>query len=250
MQGKELVAVDALRDWTCAGCGGTDWLLVMEDRGPICLACADLDHLVFLPRGDAALTRRARRESGLSAVVVRFSRARRRYERQGVLVEEEALARAEAECLADADARERRRVRDQQRRANEDRVLEAELTREIGRLFPGCPAGRAAAIARHTSLRSSGRVGRTGAGRNLDPEAVTLAVIASIRHEDTGYDELLMESGDACAGASAGPARRRRRARTMADRVAGDAVIAPGGRATRPRGVGRDRLREPSGSAT
>jgi hypothetical protein len=168
----------------------------MEDRGPICLTCADLDHLVFLPAGDAALTRRARRESGLSAVVVRFSRARKRYERQGILVEEEALARAEAECLADADARERRRARDQEQRANEDRVLEAALTREISRLFPGCPAGRAAAIARHTSLRSSGRVGRTAAGRNLDPEAVTLAVIASIRHEDTGYDELLMESGD------------------------------------------------------
>jgi len=36
---------------------------------------------------------------------VRFSRARRRYERQGVLVDEAALARAEAECLSDADAR-------------------------------------------------------------------------------------------------------------------------------------------------
>ena len=62
------------------------------------MQCADLDHLVYLPAGDAALTRRAKRASRLSAVVVRFSRSRQRYERQGILVEEEALEAAEAEC--------------------------------------------------------------------------------------------------------------------------------------------------------
>jgi hypothetical protein len=30
------------------------------------------------------------------------------------------------------------------------------------------------------------------AGRALDEQAVTLAVIASVRHQDTDYDELLM----------------------------------------------------------
>lgn len=60
------------------------------------------------------------------------------------------------------------------------------------RLFPGCPAQRAQAIARHSGTRGSGRIGRTTAGRALDPEAVTLAVAASIRHQDTPYDELLM----------------------------------------------------------
>jgi hypothetical protein len=34
-------------------------------------------------------------------VVVRFSRARKRYERQGILVEEAALEQAEAQCLDD-----------------------------------------------------------------------------------------------------------------------------------------------------
>ena len=63
------------------------------------------DHLVFLPRGDAALTRRASKYSTLRAVVVRFSRSRERYERQGLLVEEAALTRAEQECLSDAEAR-------------------------------------------------------------------------------------------------------------------------------------------------
>jgi hypothetical protein len=92
----ELVVISALHDWACARChrpGGD--LLLMEGDGPICLACAGLDHLVFLPRGDTGLTRRATRASTQAAVVVRFSRARKRYERQGVLVEAEALAQAE-----------------------------------------------------------------------------------------------------------------------------------------------------------
>jgi len=188
----ELVVIQPLREWTCAECQGTGDLLIMDDPGPLCLACSDLDHLVFLPAGDAALTRRAKKASGLSAVVVRWSRTRKRYERQGVLVEDAALEQAELQCLADEDARMRRRERDQERRAAEDVQLTAKMSSEIRRLFPGCPAGRAQAIARHTSLRGSGRVGRSAAGRSLDEKAITLAVAASVRHEDTEYDALLM----------------------------------------------------------
>jgi hypothetical protein len=158
----------------------------------LCLGCADLDHLVFLPAGDAALSRRARQASGLSAVVVRFSRARKRYERQGILVEEAALEGAEAQCLADEEVRARRRERDRQRRADQDVVFEARLAEAILRLFPSCPAERAEAIARHAGTRGSGRVGRSAAGRTLDEQAVTLAVVASVRHQDTDYDALLM----------------------------------------------------------
>jgi hypothetical protein len=188
----DLVVVQPVKDWTCAECGGTGSLLIMDDKGPLCLTCADMDHLAFLPSGDAALTRRAKKASLLSAVVVRWSRARKRYERQGLLVEEAALEQAEQQCLADEDARIRRRERDAERRADEDLELLAHLVMEIARLFPGCPAVRAEAIARHTSLRGSGRVGRSAAGRSLDEKAVTLAVVASIRHEDTEYDSLLM----------------------------------------------------------
>ena len=88
------------------------------------MSCADLAHLVCLPRGDAALTRRASRYSSLKAVVVRFSRSRNRYERQGVLVEEAALARAELECLADSDARARARERRAERDAEIDKIYE------------------------------------------------------------------------------------------------------------------------------
>ena len=75
----DLVVVSPVKEWTCAVCGSEDagWL-IMEDRGPVCLACVDMDHLVFLSSGDAALTRRAKQHSRLSTVVVRFSRARKR----------------------------------------------------------------------------------------------------------------------------------------------------------------------------
>ena len=192
----DLVVVSPLKDWTCSECGGSGELLIMEGAGPLCMGCADMDHLVFLAAGDAALTRRAKRGSGLSAVVVRFSRSRRRYERQGMLVEEDALQRAEEECLADEQARARRRERDAARRAEEDLALQARMATEIARLFPGCSVQRAQAIARHAAALGSGRVGRTAAGRALDPAPIELAVAASVRHEDTSYDELLMSGLD------------------------------------------------------
>jgi hypothetical protein len=187
-----MLVIQPVREWTCAECGGTGDLMKMHDAGPLCLTCSDLDHLVFLPSGDAALTRRATKESTLSAVVVRWSRSRKRYERQGVLVEEPALALAEEQCMSDADARLRRRERDEVQRAEVDTRFQARLAEEIRRMFPGCPARRAIAIAEHTGVRGSGRVGRSAAGRALDESAIMLAVAASVRHQDTDYDSLLM----------------------------------------------------------
>ena len=141
---------------------------------------------------------------------MRFSRARERYERQGILVEEAALERAERECLVDEEVRARRRERDARRRAAEDLELLARMTAEIGRLFPGCPPERARAIAAHASVRGSGRVGRSAAARSLDPQAIELAVTAAVRHQDTRYDELLMagvERGEARAHVRDGVAR-------------------------------------------
>jgi hypothetical protein len=63
---------------SCSECGEElgrrAWITLVEDGGALCLSCADLDHLVFLPAGDAALTRRARKHSTLAAVVLRWSR--------------------------------------------------------------------------------------------------------------------------------------------------------------------------------
>ncbi|MEU4235920.1 DUF2293 domain-containing protein [Actinoplanes sp. NPDC026619] len=208
----DLVVVQPVRALACAGCGqAEDGMRLMEDAGPICLACADLDHLEFLPAGDAAMTRRAKQFSRLSAVVVRFSRSRRRHERQGLLVEAAAIEQAEQLCLSDEEARARRRERDRVRRESADVTFQQRLAEQIGQLFPGCPPQRAEAISRHTGERGSGRVGRSAAGRDLDPDAVTRAVVASVRHEDTAYDELLM------AGVPREEARER--IRTEIDKV-------------------------------
>ncbi|MFC8511697.1 DUF2293 domain-containing protein [Streptomyces sp. NPDC057257] len=202
-----LLVIQPLKRRLCGEChAGPLSMLVLEEGAPRCLDCADLGHLVFLARGDTALTRRSREESALSAVVVRFNRRKGRYERQGVLVEEAGLARAEERCLADAEARRRRRVRDARRRAAEDVRFAEAFAAEIRRLFPGCPEERARAIAGHASVRGSGRVGRSAAGRALSEGAVVSAVVASVRHVETPYDQLLM------SGVPRHEARRRIRA--------------------------------------
>jgi hypothetical protein len=90
-QKADLKVFITTRSSSCSECGEDlgrrAWITLVEDKGALCLACADLDHLLFLPAGDAALTRRSRKHSTLSAVVLRWSRARKRYERQGLLVE-------------------------------------------------------------------------------------------------------------------------------------------------------------------
>jgi hypothetical protein len=193
---KELVVFSTLRDSECGECHkelGKGSFLTLENGAALCLDCADLGHLIFLPSGDAALTRRAGKYSALRSVVVRFSRTRGRYERQGLLVEPAALEQAEEECLADEEVRVRRRERDAERRGSEDARLVDRMTERILALYPGCPAKEARAIAQHTAVRGSGRVGRTEAGRSLEDEALRLAVIAAIRHKHTNYDELLMK---------------------------------------------------------
>jgi len=179
----------------CGECSApllTGDFLLMEKGQPICLSCADLDRLVFLPAGDTALSRRSRKHSSLAAVVVRFNRKRKRYVRQGLLVTEEALAKAEEECATDAPARAAARASAALARQEEDREFVSALTQAILQRHPGCLSEEARRIAEHTGCRSSGRVGRSAAGRALDASAVDLAVIAHIRHEHTDYDELLM----------------------------------------------------------
>jgi hypothetical protein len=94
----ELLVIQPLdRDWKCHRCGATGDLLMMETPGPACLSCVGLSSLEFLPAGDAALSRRAKAASEVYAVVVRFSRSRKRYERQGLLVQPHALRKDRSE---------------------------------------------------------------------------------------------------------------------------------------------------------
>lgn len=193
------VVFEILHDAQCSECGvemlqGS--LLFKEAEQPLCMQCAGFGNLEYLTAGDTALTRRATKYSECMAVVVRFSRARKRYERQGILVESAALDKAEQECVEDADERAAARVRDAARRREEDRQLTVRMVKQIGTLFAGCPAHELAAIAEHTAKRGSGRVGRTQAGRNLEDEALIVAVRAAVRHKHTGYDELLARGID------------------------------------------------------
>ena len=198
-QAPRPVVFEILRDSQCAECGTTverGSFLLMEADQPLCLACAALADLEFLPAGDTALTRRATKHAERVAVVVRFSRSRGRYERQGILVETTALEKAEQECVKDAAGRAALRLRGAEQRREQDRALVLQMSREIGILFPCCPPGERAAIAEHTAVRGSGRVGRTQAGRALEEDALTAAVVAAVRHKHTNYDALLAKGLD------------------------------------------------------
>jgi len=179
-------------DVKCAICRAwirkNDFLQRKSNRS-FCLACAGLDHLIFLPRGDTALTRRASKHSSRSEIVVR--RVRGRLERQGTLVEKGALQRAELECQADAPVRERARAKAAVRRAVLDERYVREFTKRLGALFPGCPPAERETIAKHACEKYSGRIGRSAAAQEFDPEVIRVAVHAHIRHNHTRYEELL-----------------------------------------------------------
>jgi hypothetical protein len=143
-----------------------------------------------------ALTRRSRKHSRLSAVVLKWSRARKRYERQGLLVEDEALERAEQECAADSTQREIRRGQAALRRAELDQAYIKSFADRVREIYPHCPPGREVLIAEYACRKYSGRVGRSAAAKQLDEGAVRLAVIAHVRHAETKYDELLLDMVD------------------------------------------------------
>lgn len=196
-QKNELKVFISSRESRCDECGENlgrgAWIFLQgEDKGAACLSCADLDHLVFLPSGDAALTRRSRKYSKLAAVVLKWSRARKRYERQGLLVENAAVELAEHECTADAATRKLRRTRAAIRRAELDAEYIISFAARVRQLYPNCPVGREQVIAEHACRKHSGRVGRSAAAKEMDHKAVCLAVAAHVRHQETKYDELLL----------------------------------------------------------
>ncbi|MFA5203182.1 MAG: DUF2293 domain-containing protein [Lentisphaeria bacterium] len=159
------------------------------NRGVLCLECADLGGLEFLPSGD--VTRRAQQHSRRWAPVVEWNRRRKRYERRGTLVEPAALRQAVAACAADAGRREAKRQADGHRREREELRYRAEFAQMIQKLFPGAPDDVAGEVAAHACEKSSGRVGRCAAAKDFSEKAVTLAVVAHVRHLETSYDRLL-----------------------------------------------------------
>jgi len=188
------------RNSTCDECkeelGKGAWISLNREKGALCLSCSDIDHLAFLPSGSAALTRRSKKYSTLFAVVLKWSKSRKRYERQGLLVEEEALAKAEEECLADEEVRARKNERAAERRAVIDVAYVENFAAKICQLYPACTSKRAKQIAEHACQKYSGRVGRSASAKQLDADFIRLAVIAHIRHIETNYHQLLASGYD------------------------------------------------------
>ncbi len=96
----ELVAFIILTDRQCSKCQknlGKGSFLFMEADQPLCIKCAGFDHLVFLPSGNSQLTRKVKKLSAACIVVFKFSRTRKHYECQGILIDEDALRKGESE---------------------------------------------------------------------------------------------------------------------------------------------------------
>jgi hypothetical protein len=116
----EAVVYKTTRESSCARCSREMYagaFLFLDGKHALCLQCAGMDQLVFLPAGDAQLTRKARQLSEKFAVVLRYSRGFERYERVGILVEPDAV----------------------------DPVYV--ISSAILKLYPGCPADDALEIA-------------------------------------------------------------------------------------------------------
>ncbi|MFB1295730.1 hypothetical protein ACAG24_009465 [Mycobacterium sp. pW049] len=150
--------------WFCANCGGIHDL-ILDDSG-LCLDCAGLGHLVFLPSGAAALTRRTEKAAPVSAVVIR---ANTRNTRHGIIADQRAIELAAVECLPDG-----------QLLPGRDKDLRRDIADAIREEFPGCPRDRADAIAYDAALRR--RHAHSGA---TDPDYIRAIVQDSVRRIDT-----------------------------------------------------------------
>jgi hypothetical protein len=196
----ELVVFIIRRAATCDACKAElqsgSMLHIGEQRRSLCLHCAKLADLEFLPRGDVALTRRASKHSTRRAIVVEWSRRRKRYERQGTLVVGGAIRRAQEECELDAVQRARKRSLAAEQRKLSDQAYIELFAKAVRSQFPSAPAGVEQTIAQHACEKHSGRVGRSASAKALDPQKVKLAVIAHVRHLHTDYDKLITKYGD------------------------------------------------------
>ena len=229
-----LLVIQPLRRRHCAECSaGPLSLLVIEEGAPRCLDCADLGHLVFLPRGDTALTRRSREESGLSAVVVRFNRrkgavraAGRPRRGGGARPGRGAVPRGRGGAAAAPGAGRRRRA------AEDVRFTEA-FAAEIRRLFPGVPGGAG----------PGDRRARVGAGQRAGgPECRGAGAVRGGgglggRGVRTACGHAVRPAADERGAAARGPAADRRGG---GDGAAGVAV-GQGGRPVDGQGPGGER---------
>jgi hypothetical protein len=97
---------------------------------------------------------------------------------------------------AATDGREKRRVREAEKRKIIDQEYVKEYSKHLRQCHPKMPKGLEKEIAEHACLKYSGRVGRSEGARKFNRQTIALAVIAHIRHTKMRYDELLMRGHD------------------------------------------------------
>jgi hypothetical protein len=78
-----------------------------DDREVLCRACAGLDSLEILRKGSAQITKLASKYSASKFVIVQWSELWKSYERVGLLLESQAIDRAEKETGTLLDKRVR-----------------------------------------------------------------------------------------------------------------------------------------------
>src|SRR5207237_8567465 len=76
---RELIVFSLVRESKCSECNKELWrgeFLFKDGERGLCMTCADLDELVYLPSGNASLSRRPLMLSAHSAPALRFGLAR------------------------------------------------------------------------------------------------------------------------------------------------------------------------------
>ncbi|TYP75230.1 DUF2293 domain-containing protein [Aquimarina intermedia] len=177
----------------CSVCGkripkGKSFVAESENHKGSCFTCSPFVGYVFLPSGDAALTRRSKKHSDRCAVVLEWNVRRKRFQRTGQLVQEMAIKIAEKECAQDAAIRAEKNKKAAIVREQQDRIYVAAFAKAIRARYPVCPSQREVAIAQHACEKYSGRVGRTADAKQFDAKMIDLAVEAHIRHTETNYE--------------------------------------------------------------
>lgn len=178
----------------CSNCGksirpGEAYVAEKEERKGTCFSCSPFVGYILLPPGDAALTRRSKKNSARCGVVFEWNARQKRFERKGQYVEAKAIQSAKIECAADEKVRAIKNIKAAAIRELEDKIYITEFGKAIRKRYTNCPKLREYEIARHACEKYSGRVGRTAHAKQFDPQMIDLAVEAHIRHTETNYDD-------------------------------------------------------------
>ena len=167
------------------------WILLSQEKGTLCLSCADLAHLLYVPRMDVPLSTVIEKHSRLMVDLYQWNRYRKRHEPKGYLVDLPALLNAEEECLPDAEISVRRVQREAEWRRRFDRKFVERFAQAVRTFFPGCPDGEEHQIAAGACLQFGGTTGRRKPRSRPDELSVRMAVISYVRLRLTSYQELL-----------------------------------------------------------